>query len=163
VPDAFEMGGVDRVTVGTVGVPGRRTFYLQARQGDRRVDLKLEKQQVAALAQLLGELLADLPAPADLPTDLDLEEPVTPAWAVGTMQLAYDGDADRVVLVAEEIDDDEGSAGRMLVTREQAAALVARAAELVEAGRPPCHYCGHPLDPSGHSCPRMNGHRPPAL
>lgn len=164
--DPFELDDVDRVTVGTVGPPGQRTFYLQARRGQQRTDLKLEKQQVAALAQLLGELLSDLPAPGPLPSDLDLEEPVVAAWAVGTIQLAFDRGSDRVVLVAEETvaeEDDGGAAVRLLVTREQAAALVARSVALVEAGRPPCPFCGHPLDPVGHSCPTMNGHRPPAL
>jgi uncharacterized repeat protein (TIGR03847 family) len=168
---SFEIDDADRITVGTVGVPGQRTFYLQASEGQRTFTLKLEKQQVFALAQLLGELLSDLPAPGDLPADLDLREPVLAEWAVGTMQLAYDGDADRVVLVAEEArtgddeDDDveSGAIGRFVVTREQAAALVARSESLVEAGRPPCPFCGHPLDPAGHSCPRTNGHRPPEL
>ena len=50
---------------------------------------------------------------------------------------------------------------RILLTREQAAAFAIRATQLVEAGRPPCPLCGLPLDPSGHDCPRTNGHRPP--
>jgi uncharacterized repeat protein (TIGR03847 family) len=147
-----------------VGEPGRRTFFLQARERARVVNLKLEKQQVAALGQLLGELLSDLPAPGALPPELDLEEPVEADWVIGTMQLGYDNDADRIVLVAQEAtaeDDDSGATGRLVVTREQAAALVGRSEELVTSGRPPCPLCGHPLDPAGHTCPKTNGHRPP--
>ncbi|HLH46870.1 MAG TPA: DUF3090 family protein, partial [Acidimicrobiales bacterium] len=112
-----------------------------------------------------GELLSDLPSPGGVPADLELEEPVSAAWTVGTMQLAYDHDVDRVVLIAEEAvgEDEVGAVARLLITREQAAALAARGLDLVEAGRPPCPWCGHPLDPTGHSCPRTNGHRPPTL
>jgi uncharacterized repeat protein (TIGR03847 family) len=181
---SFELNETEWISVGTVGLPGQRTFYLQARQGDRLVTLKLEKQQVAALSQLLGGLLSDLPAASDVPSveQLALVEPVLAEWTVGSMQLAYDQQTDRIVLLAEEIDtaaepepeaeaeaepDDEpdaetGAIGRMAITRAQAAALVYRGEELVTAGRPPCPLCGHPLDPTGHSCPRTNGHRPPA-
>ncbi|HET9692202.1 MAG TPA: DUF3090 family protein [Acidimicrobiales bacterium] len=162
---SFELTDPDRVTVGAVGVPGARTFYLQARQGDRLVTLKLEKQQVAGICELLGELLADLPTPTTVPSAPDLEEPALAEWVVGGVQLAFDTSLDRVVLLAEEAlaagSDDEGAIGRLAFTREQAAALVARGEALVEAGRPPCPLCGHPLDPEGHSCPKTNGHRAP--
>jgi uncharacterized repeat protein (TIGR03847 family) len=79
------------------------------------------------------------------------------------MQLAYDSDADRVVLIAEEATEDEegGAIGRFVITREQAAAMAVHTETLVSAGRPPCPLCGHPLNPSGHTCPKTNGHRPP--
>ena len=63
----------------------------------------------------------------------------------------------------EEPDETSASMARFTITREQAAALAIRGTELVEAGRPPCPLCGNPLDPSGHVCPRTNGHRPPVL
>jgi len=170
VSASFELSDVGRATVGTVGVPGQRTFYLQAREGDRLVSLKLEKQQVAALAQLLAELLSDLAAAGALPTDLELEEPVLAEWAIGAMQLAYDASTDRIVLVAEEAtattgDEDapDGAIGRLAISRPQAAAIAGRAEQLVTSGRPPCPLCGYPLDPAGHSCPRTNGHGPPTL
>jgi len=163
---SFELPEADWVTVGTVGPPGQRTFYLQARQGDRLVTLKLEKQQVAALTALLSEILADVANPADVPADdqLALVEPVLPEWSVGGMQLAYDESSDRVVLLAEELreeDDDSGAIGRLAVTRAHAAALVRRGRALVESGRTTCPLCGYPMDPAGHSCPRTNGHHAP--
>ena len=45
---------------------------------------------------------------------------------------------------------------RLLVTRGQALAFAGRAAELVASGRPACRFCGLPMDPEGHPCPRMN-------
>jgi uncharacterized repeat protein (TIGR03847 family) len=174
VSRSFELPDVEWATVGTVGVPGQRTFYLQARQGDQVVTLKMEKQQVGAVAQFISEILSDLPVPDDVPGDeeLDLVEPVLAEWAVGSLQLAYDSSADRIVILAEEVTDDEEEAdvgeastsergaGRLGLTRTQAAGIVRRGLELVSAGRPNCNLCGRPIDPEGHSCPRTNGHRP---
>jgi len=153
------------------------------------VSLKLEKEQVLFLAGGLSEVLADLASPGDVPdeTQLELEEPVQPAWAVGSMQLAYDPSTDRVVLVAKEVgldqveDEDHetrepgagsgkaagagaGAVGvaRVLLTREQAAGVIEHGKRLLRGGRPPCPSCGYPLD-EGHSCPKMNGHRAPSL
>jgi uncharacterized repeat protein (TIGR03847 family) len=101
-----------RVTLGSVGPPGQRVFYLQARQDQRLVSLKLEKQQVAFLTGGLREVLADL-ASATASTDdadLELEEPLEEEWAVGSLELAYDQANDRLVLVASEVpaaDDDD--------------------------------------------------------
>ena len=161
---ALDLGDLDRFTVGTEGPVGRRVFLLQCRSGATVLTLKAEKQQVAVLAEYLGRVLADLERPEGLPEDLELEEPTEPHWVVGTLGVSYDEALDRVVLVAEELvaEDEEGDMARFNVTRAQAAAFAIRATTLVEAGRPPCPLCGLPLDPSGHRCPRTNGHRPPA-
>lgn len=159
---SFDIDDADHVTVGALGEPGHRVFYLQAGP----YTLKVEKQQVTVLAQALSELLSDLPSPGEIPAAPELAGFAEPDWIVGGMQLAYDQDDDRVVIVAEELVTEEGgdaATGRVRMTRQQAAALIARSEELVEAGRPPCPWCGYPLDPAGHSCPRTNGHRPPTL
>ncbi|HUC38482.1 MAG TPA: DUF3090 family protein [Acidimicrobiales bacterium] len=161
---ALDLGDLERFTVGTEGPVGRRVFLLQCRASEAVLTLKLEKQQVSVLAEYLDRLLADLETPEQLPVAPDLEEPTEPHWAVGTLGVTYDEALDRVVLVAEELvgEDEDGDMARFMVTREQAAAFAARATTLVEAGRPPCPLCGGPIDPSGHQCPRTNGHRPPA-
>ncbi|HEY3702145.1 MAG TPA: DUF3090 family protein [Acidimicrobiales bacterium] len=170
--DSHDLYDAERVTVGTIGPTGQRVFLLQGRQGSLVITVKLEKQQVAALSQYLAKVLEELPDPGILPEDLELEEPIDAAWAVGTLGLSYDSTADRIVLLAEEAvaeedeeetEDEAASMARFTITREQAAALAIRGTELVEAGRPPCPLCGNPLDPSGHVCPRTNGHRPPVL
>ncbi len=160
--------------MGAVGPPGKRVFYLQARQGDRLLSLKLEKQQVLLLAGGLSEVLSDLASPTSTPqeADLALEEPVEPEWAVGQMELGYDSGADRIVLVARELvapEDDESTGGptsgaeaRLLLTREQAAGVVEHGKRLLTRGRPPCPLCGYPLE-EGHSCPKTNGHSAPSL
>jgi uncharacterized repeat protein (TIGR03847 family) len=163
--DGYDLSAPDRFTVGTVGPVGERLFLLQCRQGPTLLTLKMEKQQVAVVAEYLARIVKDQERPGHLPEELELEEPTDPAWAVGTIGVSYDEADDRVILVIEELvaEDETGAIARLSVSREQAAAFTIRATSLVEAGRPPCPLCGSPLDPSGHECPRTNGHRPPAV
>ena len=159
---SFEIPEVDHLTAGAIGPPGKRVFYLQAGHGEHVVSLRLEKTQVAALVAYLAWMLADMPAPADIPsTGMDLIEPVVPEWVVASLGVTYDEEADRVVIMAEELveEGEEAARARITATREQVAALSVRGAEAVAAGRPPCPLCGLPLDPEGHTCPRLNGHR----
>jgi uncharacterized repeat protein (TIGR03847 family) len=157
---------------GAVGDPGQRTFYLQTQSRDGVHTIKCEKGQVAALAEHLERLLADLPstgATALVPTDL--LPPLDPLFVLGTIGLAYDGDSDHVVVVLEELvvpDEDaedvdevldaelEHDGIRLEMTRGVASAFCARAKEIVAAGRPSCRWCGRPMDLDGHACPRMN-------
>jgi uncharacterized repeat protein (TIGR03847 family) len=174
--ESFEFAAPDVLTVGAEGQPGQRLFFIQARQGSTVASLKMEKIQVAALAAWIVKTLEDLPTPGHLPADAELEpeEVGFLAWTVGSLGGNYDADSDRIILVASELTDDDddeepellggdGATARFLATREQMAALAIRATRLVEAGRPPCPFCGYPLDPRDHQCPRTNGHRPPNL
>jgi uncharacterized repeat protein (TIGR03847 family) len=164
VSSSFDLPRLDRFTAGTLGPPGQRIFYLQGAAGSQVVSLRLEKAQVAALAEYLAELLADLPdAPADdPPTELELVEPVVAEWVVGTIKVAVDQAADRFIIEAEELVDDEsdgdGAVVRFGLDRAQVAAFIVRAATVVASGRPPCPLCGRPLDPDGHMCVKTNGH-----
>jgi uncharacterized repeat protein (TIGR03847 family) len=161
VSSSFEISEVDYLTTGTVGPPGKRIFYIQARQGKQVVSLRLEKTQVLALCRYLETLLEDLPPAGELPTELGLLEPVMADWVVGSLGVSYDEDDDRIVLVAEELveEGEEPARARFRATREQVAAFTRRGTEVVAAGRPPCPLCGAPLDPEGHMCVRLNGHR----
>ena len=162
--DAFDLSA-ERLCVGTVGPVGRRLFLVQCRQGHTLLTLKVEKQQVAAMGDLLARVVKDQQRPGHLPDDQALEEPAEAAWAVGTVGVSYDEAEDRVILVIEELvpEGEVGAIARVSISREQAAAFTIQATRLVESGRPPCPLCGSPLDPSGHECPRTNGHRPPAV
>ena len=170
---SFQLDGPDHFTAGAVGPPGQRVFYLQAREADTLVTLKCEKEQVAALGEYLGGLLARLPGAAASAGDKpELLQPLEAAWPVGSLGVGYDGDRDRIVVIAnerveEEEDEEEGeeaktgpepASARFAITRAQAAAFVERARALQRAGRPTCPMCGEPKDPAGHACPRSNGH-----
>ncbi len=165
----YEFEDVDAFTTGAIGQPGSRVFFLQARHGRQRVAVKCEKQQVSAIAQYLRKVLNDLPPPDDKPVAaaLELVEPVEEVFVLGPIGLGYDRATDRLVVQLEEVrfeddddldDDDDTSDGhvRLYVTRGQAASFVEHAEQVVAAGRPDCRWCGHPIDPDGHPCPRMN-------
>jgi uncharacterized repeat protein (TIGR03847 family) len=160
--DSFDFDDLDFLTVGTLGPKGQRVFYLQCRAAGELISLKLEKQQVAALAEYLDRILDDLPAKesTDPPTDLDLREPVVAAWTVGALGVAYTQEDDRLVVIAEELVEDEQddpASARFSVSRAQVAGLISRAREVVAAGRPPCPYCSRPLEPrNGDWCPCSN-------
>jgi uncharacterized repeat protein (TIGR03847 family) len=105
----------DRFVAGTVGLPGRRTFFLQASAGGRTTSVALEKAQVEALAERIDELLdevvrrsggnARVPAvaPAEVADTDPLETPVEEEFRVGTMALAWDGESDRMVVEAQAL------------------------------------------------------------
>ena len=102
--ESFDFSTPDLFTAGTIGPPGQRVFFLQAREGDALVTLKCEKEQVRVLGEYLSRLLERLSTPAMAGgADLALIEPVTPAWIVGSIGVGYDETADRVVLVIEEV------------------------------------------------------------
>ncbi|MHB1582294.1 MAG: DUF3090 family protein [Acidimicrobiales bacterium] len=159
----YDLSSPSRFSVGTAGEVGQRLFLLHCEQGATSLTVKVEKQQVAVLASYLARIVREIGRPAALPDDLDFDVDVEPDWVVGTIGVSYDEDADRLIVVVEEVadEDEEGVVARIALTREQAAAFAIRATSLVEAGRPACPLCGLPLDPSGHDCPRTNGHRPP--
>ncbi|HET9443292.1 MAG TPA: DUF3090 family protein [Acidimicrobiales bacterium] len=162
--ESFDLPSVDAVTVGTVGPAGQRVFFLQARSGSTLVTLKVEKQQVAALAVAVRAMLADLPAAEEGASPApELQEPVEPAWVTGTMGLGpFDEATRRVTLLLQEMVADEeaepAATAHLGLTVGQLAALAERADAVVAQGRPPCSLCGNPMDPSGHSCPKTNGH-----
>jgi len=171
----------ERFVAGTVGEPGARTFFLQARTGARMLSVTLEKQQVEALAERVDELLDEVMSsteavvPAITPYALDdndpLEQPIEEAFRVGTMTLSWDPGDERVVIevypltdaeTLEETDGDEAEPEEMLLVRlapASARAFVSRAGRVVEAGRPTCPFCGMPIDADGHLCVRANGFR----
>jgi uncharacterized repeat protein (TIGR03847 family) len=180
----FDYGNPDRFVVGTVGMPGERTFFLQARQGSVLTSVALEKAQVAALADRVDQLLdeamgtraaeGEIPetAPATLADANPLEAPIVEEFRVGAMALGWDEATRRVVIEAHAISEEEEEIPdiaqdteegpdtlRVWMSPAYARAFAERARQVVSAGRPPCPFCSQPLDPAGHICPRANGYR----
>jgi uncharacterized repeat protein (TIGR03847 family) len=169
----MELDPVDRITAGAVGEPGQRTFFLQARTGDRVVTIGVEKEQVELLSSSILDILASVDketgeGPAE--DDLELEPPLEPLWRAGRLSIGYVEDRDLMLLELEEVvaeadeeteiaDAPEPARLRMWATREQMLALSRQGAAVAARGRPRCQFCGNPIDPEGHMCPAMNGHR----
>lgn len=104
----------DRFVTGTIGEPGSRTFFLQARRAGQVVSVVLEKVQVAVLAERLGVLLDELEArgitpPADgvVADHGPLEEPLVEMFRATTLTLGWDGDAERILVEARAETDEE--------------------------------------------------------
>lgn len=174
----------DRFVAGTVGEPGDRTFYLQVRQDRRLSCLVCEKRQVEVLANQISHLLDEItsramstdtipPAVEVAQDNRPLDAPITDDFRIGTMSLAWDSEAERVVLelFSEDVEQDitgiaevdaetlqEGTMCVVSLTPAYARQFAARAHAVVSAGRPVCPYCRQPLDAEGHVCPRANGY-----
>ncbi|MCT9868256.1 DUF3090 domain-containing protein [Paenarthrobacter aurescens] len=174
-----EFAWPDRVVIGTVGLPGARTFYLQVRAGANIVSIALEKQQSALLADMIDEILDQLitvegnpfSVPTGTPVELVDNDPLEPPreqFRTGAITLDWDPTTAQFVLeaypitdVATDDDDDEpldvnGADEReMLLVRMPvgtARAFAKRTREIVGAGRPTCPLCGFPMDADGHTC-----------
>lgn len=170
---------VERFVVGTVGLPGERTFFIQARTGSLVTSVVMEKDQVAQLADRLADVLVDVAERFDLeipdpgPLDLDaLDVPLMEEFRVGAIAFGWDPGADQMLFELHattgdsevdptEIPDDEDGPPvlRVRTTMRQVVDFIDRSRKVVAAGRPPCPFCQQPLDPRGHICPRANGYR----
>lgn len=179
----FNFPDPERFVVGTVGMPGDRTFFLQARQSGQLSSVALEKSQAAALAERIDQLLDEarsrghestIPPASDLPVSdtAPLDAPIVEEFRVGAMALGWDEASLRVVIEAHavadtddpvpDIGDDAGTGPdtlRVWLDASRARAFAERTRSVVAAGRPPCPFCAQPLDPEGHICPRANGYR----
>ena len=192
MPVVHRFDPPERFVPGTVGEPGQRTFFLQARAGTQVTSVALEKQQVQILGERVAELLDELIAlegsttvpalaPATLLDTEPLEQPIQEEFRAGTITLSWDAEDERVVIEVfpvVEVDADlpvdteeqelidlpivEPEPEEVLLVRLPAAmarSFAARAESVVAAGRAPCPFCGGPMDPGGHLCPRANGFR----
>ena len=163
--ESFRYENIQHFIAGTVGPKGQRTFYIQFGNPGELISLKLEKGQVSALAEFFNRLLDDVEPIAidDVPLALDLIEPIEPAWVISSIGIAYEEDSASFVFVAEELideeDDDEAptpATAELRLSHGQVQAFVTRARDLMSSGRPPCDYCGRPLDHDDGWCPCHN-------
>jgi probable phosphoglycerate mutase len=161
-----DLNPVTHITAGAVGAPGKRTFYLQGRQGTQVITLAAEKEQIAALSTGIDQLLERLgtgSATVDVTAmQMELSQPIEPLFRVGQLGLGYDADRSLIVIVAYAVPEEENQQTidvvRFWATREQMRGLARHAAAIVAGGRPVCVLCGRPIDPEGHFCPKRNGH-----
>lgn len=165
----------DRLVIGTVGRPGSRTFYLQARTGTRLLSVALEKEQSAALVEKIDELLDELmategnrysvpdQAPVELVDTEALDQPVEEQFRVGIMGLGWDPSTAQLVIEAvpaqpvdpqtlEPVGPEPEEALVVRIPVGAARAFAQRTRDVVAAGRPLCPLCGAPMDPEGHVC-----------
>ena len=186
---------VDRFIVGTVGQPGERAFYLQARNGTSLVTIACEKAQAAALVERLELLLKEIrkknssghpinSAISYLRDDKPLEQPIAEDFRAGVMAITWlnaeslvmietqaiseqmvfpditeeeNGDDDPKLIPDDDLDGPDLL--RVKLSLAQVKEFISRTNSVIDAGRQPCTFCGIPIDPNGHLCPRANGYR----
>jgi uncharacterized repeat protein (TIGR03847 family) len=160
----------ERFVTGTVGEPGERAFYLQVRNSSQLLSVAVEKAQVQAITTRLDVMIAEIRKVNPLITiekfpidDASLEPPVDSEFQVGAMSLAWDEETSLICIELYELEEDEeesdGEVAEVNITIGMAAAFSTRSKAVVNAGRLPCPFCGIPIDPRGHLCPRANGYR----
>jgi uncharacterized repeat protein (TIGR03847 family) len=168
LPELIELSAADFITVGTIGPPGKRTFFLQAAQETTIIALIIEKEHAAALSIAIRSMLVQLgKSEIDIRTesesiDVELIHPVEPLFRVGRLGLGYDEAKDMLIIMAEELteEQEQGSIVRIWGNHTLMAAMAYRAAVVVAAGRPDCPLCGEVIDPGEeHVCVKGNGRK----
>lgn len=184
----IDLNPVTHLTTDAIGQPGKRVFYIQGSKGDQVVTLIVEKVQIQTLALGVDEFLSEISkrfpdAPEALgeydESVMRIFPPVDPLFRVGELALAYDSDADLAILIAREVinnasesslesdesaeelpeEEEENNVVRFWCSRSQLLAMCRWGLEVSGRGRPVCPYCGQPMDPGGHFCPKRNGHK----
>jgi uncharacterized repeat protein (TIGR03847 family) len=168
-----DSGADARIQVEALGEPGRRRFRLLAYVLGETHILWMEKQQVQALGMAIEQMLEQLPE-SESPIGSvytapgQFDESTRHQFRVGRLELGFDMAADRIVISAHDVRDEEDEADPAIapasvalrITRGEAKHLSEEAAVVVAAGRPRCTMCGSPMEPEGHVCPEQNGHLP---
>jgi uncharacterized repeat protein (TIGR03847 family) len=173
--DFIEFDPVDDIGAGAFGVPGQRTFVIQARKGSAMLSVLVEKEQVRLLAeeatQFLDRIAEDEPEtpPTSVENGGGAVTEAEPLFRARLIGIGYDPDRELVLIeLREEASDDEGDdvpppadeaeghVARLYATRGQVRVMVRNGVAAVEGGRPRCPLCDFPMNPEGHICPRWN-------
>ena len=170
----YNLDEVERFVLGTVGQPGEREFFIQVRKAGQVFSFALEKSQAQALTERFAEILKDARiAQGASEKDADpLDGPVESEFSLGVMAISWNLDSqlikfeaqgisnDSSDVIFEEIVSDNIEAAppilRLTLTPSQVRGFVQRSISVIKAGRQPCMFCGGPINPDGHICPRAN-------
>ena len=158
-----EFNNVTNLRAEALGEPGQRTFRVLVDSGGSSAIIWLEKEQLFQLALALNQLLVSLPEePSELGTPPEEGEspPSHLEFKVGKLVLGLDGAKGKIVIDAHDRESDEDGPPTVRVWGDmaQVRAFAEEALRECAAGRPICPLCGGPIDPTGHRCPRTNGH-----
>lgn len=164
---------IESFMVGTIGQPGEREFYLQAKYRNGIHSFAIDKLQVTALADRMALLIGELKA-ADYRFEnviaTNFEVPLIPEFQIGVIGIIWMGTTEQVSLDLQEIvqgdndlipiEEEDGPAiFRLLMSPDIANGFIGQSRKIVAAGRAPCPFCALPINKDGHLCPRANGYR----
>ncbi len=159
----YDFGHALSINAEAVGQPGQRDFRLLVKSASQTASIWMEKQQLGGIATWLDETLekldrekpSDEPDVQPLPIDgaLDLD------FRISQIGLGYSEDDG---LFTIHVFDQVMARGKPVfscqLSRGQCRVLSRTIVEVVAGGRPICPLCDIPMDPSGHVCPKANGH-----
>ncbi len=158
------LGPAELFAVGAVGEPGERTFLIYVVANADHHWFVAEKGQIAALADHALTALARaniLPDPDGMNlilSRLEMVEPGSVAFRVGSMSMAFQPESDLITVELVSVDGDESI--DFVVAPEQVQAMAIKGLDVVGKGRPICPDCQLPMGPGEHRCPSSNGHHP---
>lgn len=167
-PSERILDPIESFIVGTIGAPGEREFYLQAKFHGGIHSFAIEKGQVSALSDRMAALIGELKA-ADYRFEnliqVNFEVPLIPEFQVGTISIVWLEESDQVLIELQEISptdiDSEANLQifKLFMSADIANNFISQSRKVVAAGRLPCPFCGLPINSNGHLCPRANGYR----
>ena len=147
-----------------LGEPGQRRFRLVVVINGRTIVAWMEKEQIRRLGELLLDVLARLPQGSDVAAEssavYEPDETSPDQFRAGRMELSYDEEDDRLIVIIHDIEVEENAAPALSfrLSRSQSRDFSVAAEVLVSAGRPACPLCGLPMGPEPHVCAKQNGH-----
>jgi len=166
----YEFFGPDRFVVGTIGAPGERAFFVQARKERKVFSVAIEKDQVRAIVARLEVMIAEIkrtnPFEIVETTSIDdapLETPVDSLFTTGAISISWDNEVKAINFeFFESSTEEDGEDNQILalsISLSVAQSFTLRSKAVINAGRLPCPFCSIPIDPRGHLCPRANGYK----
>jgi uncharacterized repeat protein (TIGR03847 family) len=159
---ARRLDPVESFIVGTIGQPGEREFYLQAKFHGGIHSFAIDKSQVTALADRMALLIGELKS-ADYRFEnviaVPLQVPLIPEFQVGVIGIIWLPESEQVLLELQELSEAELTEILPVSTEFEANNFISLARKVISAGRAPCPFCGLPINRDGHLCPRANGYR----
>ena len=164
-----DLGLVDSLTPESIGEPGQRTFRITATSSRGEAIVWMEKEQLFQIGVSVKQLTATRKEPSQ-PAEFVPDSPAGPfpiaaEFKTGELALKHDGASDVFTLEAKSGESDEENPStepdsvQFSFTRRLGEQMADRALEIVAAGRRPCPLCGGPINPDGHFCVKVNGHR----
>lgn len=165
-----EISEPDRFVVGTVGAPGERAFFVQAKKDRNVFSVAIEKDQVRAIVARLEIIIAEIKRAnpfevVEIPAvdDAPLDSPVDAMFVTGAISISWDNEIKAIKFeffeASNEADDPDDQVLSLSVNLGTAQSFALRSKAVVNAGRLPCPFCSIPIDPRGHLCPRANGYK----
>ena len=161
-PPKNEITNVTSIRTEAIGDPGSRTFRILVNSDDSSGTIWLDKEQLLQLAiaiqQLLAAIAADVGISQSVPLEQEMPSPTHLDFKISKLALGHDKSTGFFVIDAHETEEEEAATVRVWANGDQLKGLSEEAFKVCAAGRPVCPLCAGPMDPTGHQCPRHNGH-----